>query len=89
MSGKVKFIQEVEIKKKKTILDIAQKNKIKIKSPCDGKGKCGKCIVKVVDGKVSEPTKAEINTLGDKKIKKGYRLACEAILEGDGKIVID
>ncbi len=55
----VRFFKEAEVKKEKTILYIAEDMNIKIKSPCNGKCKCGKCIVKVLSGNVSETTKSE------------------------------
>ncbi len=82
----IKFIKETEIKKEKTILDIAEDLNIKIKSPCNGKGKCGKCVVKVLSEKVSEPTKSEEDLLGKKNLAKGYRLACETTVIGDTEI---
>lgn len=82
----IKFIKETEVKKEKTILDIAEDLNIKIKSPCNGKGKCGKCVVKVTSGDVSEVTKSEEELLGKKKIAKGYRLACETTVKGDAEI---
>lgn len=85
---KVKFIKETKIKKEKTILDVAEDLKLKIKASCDGKGKCGKCIVRVIEGDVSELTKAEKKLLGNDEIEKGLRLACEAKITGDVKIEI-
>ncbi|WP_432665554.1 2Fe-2S iron-sulfur cluster-binding protein [Wukongibacter baidiensis] len=89
MSHCVKFIKDVEIKKDKTVLDVAKEAKLKVKAPCKGKGKCGKCIVRVLEGKVSEPTKAEKKLLSEKKINKGYRLACEATVEGSVTIELE
>ena len=85
----VKFIKQSEFKKEKTILDIAQDLGVKIKSSCDGKGKCGKCIVKVISGNVSEPTKFEMKELGENKLSKGYRLACEVTALGDVDIELE
>lgn len=82
----IKFFKETEVSKEKTILDIAEDLNIKIKSPCNGKGKCGKCIVKVLNGNVSEVTKCEEDLLGKKKLSKGYRLACETTVLGDTEI---
>lgn len=82
----VKFIKETKIKKEKTILDIADDMDIKIKTPCKGKGKCGKCVVKVINGQVSELSKSEEELLSKKKISKGYRLACETKVLGDVEI---
>jgi len=85
----VKFIMQTEVKKEKTVLDIAESLGIKIKASCDGKGKCGKCVVKVLSGNVSEPTKFEVKELGEKKISRGFRLACETIALGDVDIEVE
>lgn len=82
MSVKVKFIAETKLKKGKDLLKAAQDLKMPIKESCGGKGKCGKCIVKIKSGKVTPPTKEELKELGDDKISKGYRLACQ--VEADG-----
>ncbi len=73
----VTFQKTIEAKKGKCLLDIAQKEDIKIKAPCKGKGKCGKCLVKIISGKANPPTKNELKGLSEKKIKEGYRFACE------------
>jgi len=89
MSAKIKFVKKSKIKTGKTILDAAKELDIKIKDSCGGKGKCGKCIVKVTSGDVSEPTKNEIKILKQKEIKEGYRLACEAVVTGDIEIELE
>ncbi|OHW62583.1 Na(+)-translocating NADH-quinone reductase subunit F [Andreesenia angusta] len=87
--GKVKFINEVDAKKEKDLVKLAKKANVKIKLPCSGKGTCGKCIVKITKGEASEPTKAEIKKLGEEKIQKGYRLACQVeVLEDDISVKI-
>lgn len=78
----VNFIRRTEVKKEKTILDVAKDLDVKIKAPCKGKGKCGKCIVKILSGKVSDITDKEKEHLG-KKISEGYRLACETYVQSD------
>jgi ferredoxin len=89
MGYNVKFIAEGKIKKnkKKKILKIAKKNNIKIKAPCK-KGKCGKCLVQIVEGSLPEPTKNEIKNISSKKLDKGYRLACESKIDDDAVIRI-
>lgn len=89
MGYNVTFIKEVETKKKKKkkILKIAKKNNIKIKAPCK-KGKCGKCLVQVLNGDVSEPTKKERKNISKEKLKKGYRFACKAKISSDAEIRI-
>ncbi|SHJ27137.1 2Fe-2S iron-sulfur cluster-binding protein [Parasporobacterium paucivorans] len=86
--AKVTFISETEVKQGKSLLKAAGDANIKLKTSCDGKGKCGKCVVKVVSGELTEPTKSEIDILGNKKIKEGYRLACQADVTGDKVVVI-
>ena len=73
----VKFVKTTEVKKGKSLLHAAKKNDIKIKAPCKGKGKCGKCVVRILSGQANPPTKNEEKALGEKKLKAGYRLACE------------
>lgn len=75
--AQVTFQKTAQVKKGKSLLDIAQKEKIKIKAPCKGKGKCGKCLVKVISGQANPPTKNELKGLSEKKLKEGYRYACE------------
>jgi len=88
MSVKVKFISEVEVKDGKKVLKAAKNANIKINNSCDGKGKCGKCVIKVLSGKLSEPTKQELKVLGPEKIDKGYRLSCQTQILDDSVIEI-
>lgn len=82
MSIKVKFISEVEVKSEKRLSKAAREAGIRLDYPCDGKGKCGKCRIKVLEGKLNDPTEREVKLLGEEKLKEGYRLACQArILE--------
>jgi len=83
---KVRFIKKTKIKKEKIILDVAKDLNLKIKASCGGKGKCGKCIVRVIEGDVSELTKEEKRFFNEEEIEKGLRLACEAKITGDVKI---
>jgi len=88
MDAKIRFIKETEISKEKTILDVANDLKLKIKSSCDGEGKCGKCLVKVVSGSVSEISKTEKKLVSEKKLAGGFRLACETRIQGDAEIIL-
>lgn len=47
--------------------------------PCGGRGVCGKCAV-ALSGNVSDPNAAEL--------KRGVRLACQAILNGDAEVTL-
>lgn len=50
--------------------------------PCGGRGKCGKCRVRVVKGRM-EPSEADKTHLDEKEIADGLRLACAAAVEED------
>ncbi len=52
-----------------------------IDTPCGGRGKCGKCLVKA-EGALSEPTEKEKELLGE-LIHRGYRIACLTYIERD------
>jgi uncharacterized 2Fe-2S/4Fe-4S cluster protein (DUF4445 family) len=63
---------------------------ILLRADCGGKGRCGKCIVKILEADengISPPAQAEVDTLRKKDIHAGYRLACHAAALKD--IVID
>jgi len=57
---------------------------------CERRGESDLCAVQIVSGKnlLSEPTKAELETLGADRFIKGERLACQAKIEGAGEIVV-
>lgn len=57
-----------------TVLDAARAAGVMIPAPCGGRGACGKCAVKVVEGEPVHPDKEE--QVGLKLAPKGVRLAC-------------
>lgn len=70
------------------ISDILQKNNILLSTPCGGYGTCGKCKIKF-ESLAPEPTLAEIKHFSPEEIKKGFRLACQHILDSDVKLSLD
>ncbi len=79
----INFHTQFNPNKEKTIAEIAEKIGIKIKLPCGGKGKCGKCLIQVTNGEISPPTKEEIKLIKASDLESGMRLACCAIPKGD------
>lgn len=57
---------------------------------CERRGETDLCAVVIQSGKnlLSEPTKAELETLGSDRFIKGERLACQAKVVAAGEIVI-
>ena len=70
-----------------TIMEAINESNFQIDAFCNGKGECGKCIIKL---KViaNEPTLYEIKLLGS-RIKEGYRLACRTKIMGDAEILFN
>ena len=72
------------------ILEALINSGILLRADCGGKGRCGKCAIRMLDtGKngVSPPTENEIRALGETNIRSGARLACHT--EVFGEIAID
>ncbi len=51
---------------------------ISLDAPCGGKGTCGKCRIRVINGYVSPLSKDEEKLLDPKDLARGVRLACKA-----------
>lgn len=75
--------------KEKTIAELADKMGLKIKQPCGGKGKCGKCHIQIVKGDVKSPTSAEEKHLKKSELENGVRLACCCVPKGDVTMSLD
>ncbi len=73
------------------LIDAAKRLGIDITDDCGRLGLCDTCVVTVKSGAefLTEPTKAEIEILSDKRRKKGERLSCQAKIKEVGEIVIE
>ena len=72
--------KEVYCNKGELLLDVARKADIFIDAPCNGNVSCGKCKVKLLDGKVDTEKTRHIS---DDEIKQGYILACNSKVVSD------
>ncbi len=70
-----------------TLLDAARVAGVEIESVCGGRGTCAKCRVIVSEG-VTEPTTLELRGLSTQELSVGYRLACQAVVVGDCRVVV-
>ncbi len=61
-----------------TVAEAAARAGVFISQPCGGRGTCGKCVVRCVEGELTEPTEAERKALDPEQLAQGYRLACQA-----------
>lgn len=53
---------------------------------CGGKGFCGKCRIQIFSGNTSPVTESEKKKLTDEDFAQGWRLSCQALVEGDMEI---
>ncbi len=72
------------------LIDAAKRLGIDITDECGRLGLCDSCGVTVKSGAefLTAPTKAEIEQLTEKRLKKGERLSCQAKISGEGEIII-
>ena len=69
------------------LLQILHDNDIFIENPCNGKGSCGKCKVKITEGSSGEIPEAEKKFLSESEIKEGVRLSC--LIHPESDLVIE
>lgn len=74
---------QVEVESGSSLLEAVNKANIPLKATCGGKGTCGKCTVKVVEGQVARTG----GNLSAKQKAAGYDLACKTKVEGN--VVVD
>ncbi len=66
--------KSVHVPPKTELVDAARSAGVEIESPCGGKGTCGKCIVRIVSGRVD--ASASLGMLPATAVADGYVLAC-------------
>src|SRR3990172_9602066 len=67
-----------------TLFNAAHWAGLPIESTCGGRGTCGKCKVKVLEGlRHHEPTPADHRKLTDDEVEQGWRLSCQLEISED------
>ncbi len=80
--------KEIIIEENRTLLDAAREAGVYIDSQCNGKGKCGKCRIRVVEGQTTPLTPREAEFIGHSDRELGYRLACMTRITGDVTLLV-
>ncbi|MFZ5592210.1 MAG: 2Fe-2S iron-sulfur cluster-binding protein, partial [Bacillota bacterium] len=84
--------RRVEVEPGRTVLqaarDVLSLDAGGVNAPCGGKGLCGRCRVRLVQGELSPPGELERRMLGPRELADGYRLACQALILGPVKVEI-
>ncbi|MDW7673478.1 MAG: 2Fe-2S iron-sulfur cluster-binding protein, partial [Bacillota bacterium] len=76
---------EIEVDSGVSLLEVANKAGIAIKSTCGGDGSCGRCTVKVQEGQV---TSIGQGNLSKKAKEQGLSLACKSIVSENVSIEV-
>ncbi|WP_099187448.1 ASKHA domain-containing protein [Tepidibacter mesophilus] len=71
----------------KNLLQLLLENEIFVDNPCNGKGSCGKCKVRIVEGNLPDILETERRLLKKEEINEGVRLSCLVVPKED--IVIE
>ena len=70
----------------RNLLEILLEQKIFVDNPCSGKGVCGKCRVKIVNGDAGQPSETEQKLLRAEELEIGVRLSCLLMPQTDIEI---
>ncbi len=77
-----------ELSGEKSLLALLQEEGLAPGAPCGGRGVCGRCRVRFLEG-VTEPTEQERRLLTEDELAEGVRLACEARVSAPCRIRIE
>ncbi|MBN2151643.1 MAG: DUF4445 domain-containing protein [Candidatus Lokiarchaeota archaeon] len=82
--------KRIDVARGRSVYDAIVAMNFPVGAFCGGHGTCGKCKIRVVEteARLSPPTELEINRLGSQAIKDGFRLSCQAIVQGDSRIYL-
>ena len=69
-----------------TLLDAARQMGVGLSGVCGGHGKCRACKVRLLEGRVSDPTPSEKETFTAEQLQEGWRLACQTYPAADCKV---
>ena len=72
----------LEIAEDEQLLDALLRAGIEVAGTCAGRGTCGKCVVRLGAGELSEATEAELSKVPARLRLEGWRLACQASPRG-------
>ncbi len=80
--------QKVTVEAGSSLLDVCRASGIRIEAACNGKGICGACRVRAVQGDVPV-TDEDKRFFTQQELEEGYRLACRAKLAADLAVQVE
>ena len=73
---------EDEFQRGRTVLELLAEAGYDLPAVCGGQGRCGKCLVRVIEGDLSPPDEGERRLVSASRLAAGWRLACRAQVTG-------
>ncbi|TCO79857.1 ASKHA domain-containing protein [Marinisporobacter balticus] len=71
----------------KNLLQLLLENEVFVDNPCNGKGSCGKCKIRLLEGNLPDLSETERKLLKKEEMNAGIRLSCLVVPQED--IVIE
>ncbi len=81
--------KSIEVAEDSNLLEILLNNDISIENPCNGKGTCYKCKVKVQSNKTIPISKEEQKALSSDELASGIRLACLCNINKNDEVEVE
>ena len=82
--------QLVDARLGENVLSLARRHGSHIWFLCDGRGLCRTCECRILSGgeNLSPPSTIERDALSKRRLAEGFRLGCQATVEGPGEIAL-
>ncbi len=72
----------LDVPEEETLFNALVAAQVEIGTDCAGRGTCGKCLVRLGAGELSDHTSRELKKIPEKLREEGWRLACQAYPRG-------
>ena len=81
-------IKTMKVPEGVSLLDTLIEEKFYMNAVCGGKGRCGKCKIRVLHGK-TDVTEADKAVFSEKELEEGWRLSCRLYPKDDLEILLE
>ena len=89
---KVRFLpsnRTIELESNVTLFEAAQRAGLPVGSSCGADGTCGRCGLRIVEGKMPPPTAREQKVAKDNRVSESLRLSCMTTVTEDITVTAD
>ena len=77
--------ESVEVQTGALLTEAARLADVELLQPCGGQGRCGRCMVRIVDGAVRRRSTLRLTR---QDLERGYALACQSVVESDVSVIV-